>query len=253
MRTLIIEDEKPAADRLKRLISEITPAAEIIERLDTVEDSVNFLKRFSEPDLIFMDIQLADGLSFEIFDQVDIQAPVIFTTAFDQYAIKAFKVNSVDYLLKPIDPKELEAALKKFERRQKDRNNEADYSELIRQMRSTTPIKHKKRFLLKQGTKLIYLEADKVAYFFSQDSSTFLCDTKGSQFIIDLSLDELEEQLNPEKHFRISRSMIVSLNSIEQIEPYLNSRLLLHLKPEFSEEVFVSRKRVKEFKSWLDA
>lgn len=250
MNILIVEDEKPAAHRLRRLLEEIAPDLSVIDRFDSIEDTVAYLKRFPAPDLIFLDIQLADGMSFEIFRQVEVSSPIIFTTAFDQYALQAFKVNSIDYLLKPIDPEELKGAIQKF-RSLHVQGSKVDYEALLAQIESTNR-KLKKRFLLKSGSKLIYIETDQVAYFFSQDSSTFITDTQGKQFLHEMPLDELEQQLDPTQFFRISRSMIINLRSIEQIEPYMNGRLILELNPNFEEQVFVSRQRVREFKEWLD-
>ena len=209
MRALILEDERPAADRLRAILSELAPDIEIIERLDSVEDSVSYLRRFPRPDLIFMDIQLADGMSFEIFNLVEIKSPVIFTTAFDQYALKAFKINSVDYLLKPIDRDELARALDKYREFHARKEEAPDYRFLIDELQNRTEKKFKKRFLIRHGSKLSYLNTEEVAYFFSQDSSSFLTDRNGNQFILDIPLDELEPQLDAERFFRINRKMII--------------------------------------------
>jgi DNA-binding LytR/AlgR family response regulator len=213
-----------------------------------VEDSVAFFREQPSIDLIFMDIQLADGLSFDIFQQVKIDTPVIFTTAWDHYALKAFKVNSIDYLLKPIDETALTEALQKFERIEK---SSLGYDTLVSLLKKEQP-NYRKRFLIKAAGRLAFIPVEDAAYFFSDDGNTFIVTKKGERYLLDLTLEELEIQLQPEFFFRINRKMTVGLDSIQRIEPHLSNRLVVDLKPAFDETVFVSRQRVSEFKSWID-
>lgn len=250
MRIVIIEDETPALKRLQRMVMTACPQAEIIATYDSVEDSVAGLNVLSEIDLIFMDIQLADGISLDIFQKVKVTAPVIFTTAFDHYAVKAFKVNSIDYLLKPVDEKELAAAISKFEARQQS-VSEPDYHQIIQAIREQKQ-PFKQRFLVKTAGRLTFVPTNEVAYFFSDDGNTFLTTNGRDRFLIENTLEEIEGMLDPSVFFRISRKMIMSLHSIKRIEPHLNNRYVLEVHPEFEEEVVVSRQRSAEFRQWLD-
>lgn len=247
MKTLVIEDEIPAARRLGKMLVAARPAASILDTLDSVEGSVRWLRTFPPPDLIFMDIQIADGLSFDIFKQVEITAPVVFTTAFDQYAVQAFKVSAVDYLLKPIDPKDLENALQKFEN-QRFKQNTLDIEALSRLIKKEP---YKERFLVKNGQQLTFLSATDIAYFRSSDGLTQAHTFAGKKFFIENTLEELETLLNPNEFFRISRGLTLRLSAIQKIHPHLNGRLKLELLPTAPEDVFVSRERAGEFKIWL--
>jgi len=247
MKTLLIEDEIPAARRLSKMVMAARPAANILDTLDSVEGSVRWLRTFPSPDLIFMDIQIADGLSFDIFKQVEITAPVVFTTAFDQYAVQAFKVSAVDYLLKPIDPKDLESALQKFEN-QRFKYKPLDIEALSRLIKKES---YKDRFLVKTGQQLTFLSTSDIAYFRSSDGLTQAHTISGKKFFVENTLEELETLLDPREFFRISRGLTVRLNAIQKIHPYLNGRLKLELLPASPEEVFVSRERAGDFKSWL--
>ncbi len=251
MNILLIEDEAPAAKRLQKLILESQAAATITATIDSVEMAVKWLRNFPPPDLIFMDIQLADGLSFDIFTQVKVASPIIFTTAYDQYTLKAFKVNSVDYLLKPIDPTELTSAFDKYHRLYKE---EQTYDvALIKQMiEGMTQKTYKERFLVKQGQQLNYVSIQEIAYFFADEGLVYAQRKSGKKCHIDYSLDQLEELLQPDCFFRINRKMIIHLEAIDKIHTYFNSRLKLELKPTQTDEVIVSRERVGDFKRWLD-
>lgn len=251
MKTLIIEDERPAALRLKKLILECAPQAEILEVIDSVEAAVKWLNTFEKPDLIFMDIQLADGLSFDIFQQTTIKSPVIFTTAYDQYSLKAFKVNSVDYLLKPIDPEELKKAMDKFEEVYHQPQT-YDASAIHKLLESIHSKKYKERFLVKTGQEFSYIPINDIAYFYSEDKIVCAKNVNGKRHILDYTLDQLEECLDPDSHFRINRKYITKLSSISKINTYFNSRLKLELHPAPNDEVIVSRERVGNFKGWLD-
>ena len=247
MRTLVIEDEIPAARRLSKMLTSARPATNILDTLDSVEGAVRWLRTFPPPDLIFMDIQIADGLSFDIFRQVDISAPVVFTTAFDQYAVQAFKVSAVDYLLKPIDPKDLEIAIQKFEN-QRFKQSPLDIDMLSRLIKKES---YKDRFLVKVGQQLSFLPTLDIAYFRSADGLTQAFSHAGKKFFVEHTLEELENLLDPRDFFRVSRGLMVRLTAIQKIHPHLNGRLKLELLPASSEEVFVSRERASEFKVWL--
>ncbi len=251
MNLLIIEDEQPAAKRLTNLIGELRPQWRVLTAIDSVESSVRWLSSNPAPDLAFMDIQLADGLSFDIFQQVSVGMPVIFTTAYDQYTLKAFKVNSIDYLLKPIEPSELGQALHKFEQVfGKKMNYDLDtIQQLIRAMAQPN---YKERFLVKIGQQLTYVNVTDIYYVFSEDGLVQIRLADGKKYLLDYTLEQLEALLDPVDFFRISRKIIVHLQGIAKIAPYFNSRLKLELKPKADFEVIVSRERVNDFKKWLD-
>ena len=253
MKALIIEDEYHAARRLKKMISTIRPDMVILDVLDSVRDCELWFKENPNPDLVFMDIQLADGVSFSIFQKVNITAPVIFTTAFHEYSLKAFKVNSVDYLLKPIDELDLENAINKYEKLNLSRGQSTDES-ISSVMKSFVDKKpFRERFLVKIRDKFIFILADEVAYFYSEESVSFLVTRQGKSFIFDNTLSQLESELDPTKFFRINRKQLVHFSAITSISSYFNNRLKLDLQPKCKEEALVSREKVKEFKLWLGA
>lgn len=257
MNLLLIEDEAPAARRLTKLISDLRPNWRVLDVIDSVEASVQWLRTFPRPDLLFMDIQLADGISFEIFRQADVQTPVIFTTAYDEYTLKAFKVNSVDYLLKPIDEDELALAVQKFEtlRAGSLQTGAAtlppELAQFIAQLaQPKTP--YKERLLIKSGQQMLSVLVDSLAYLYSDEGITFAVDRAGKKYMLDYTLDDADGFLPPRQFFRISRKVIVCQSAISRIHPYFNSRLKLDLQPALAFEVIVSRERVVEFKAWLD-
>jgi len=249
-RILIIEDESLAAKRLARLVTEILPDAEIIGFCDSIQCAIDFLRNNSQPDLIMLDIQLGDGLSFDIFKQVKIDCPVIFTTAFDEYAIKAFELNSIDYLLKPINVDTLKKSLDKFNtlRQQAISFDINALLPLIGQDKKS----YKKRFLIAIGEKLISVNTSDIAYFCAIDKSTFVVDRQNMYYAIDQSLDKLEEILDPQQFFRINRQFIVSPTAIEKMLLLSKSRIKLSLNPPAKEEVFVSNARTHSFREWMD-
>jgi len=250
MRILIIEDEKPAAQRITKLVQALDKTIEIIEVIDSVEDAVAWFKGNEMPDLAFMDIQLADGLSFNIFKEVEVSSPVIFTTAYDEYALEAFKVNSIDYLLKPIDPKALDRAWEKYQSLKGKPNN--DILGLIETFKTQTEQKkYKERFLVKKGDGFKYLTANEAAYFYADGGLTFMISQAGDRHIVDDKMDKLETSLNPKNFFRVNRKLIINERSVGEIANYFNSRLKLSLKPKFDEDVIVARDRVSRFKNWL--
>jgi len=252
MKVLIIEDEKPAAKRITKLVLALDSNIEITEVIDSVEDALAWFNANPMPDLAFMDIQLADGLSFDIFKGADVTCPVVFTTAYDEYALEAFKVNSIDYLLKPIDPEALDRAWKKY--KSLKGSTSSDILGLLDSFRSqTAQKKYKERFLVKKGDGFKYLTADETAYFYAEGGLTFMISQKGERHIVDDKMDKLSTSLNPKNFFRINRKLIINERSVGDISNYFNSRLKLTLKPKFDEEVIVARDRVSGFKSWLGA
>ncbi|MFZ9045992.1 MAG: LytR/AlgR family response regulator transcription factor [Cyclobacteriaceae bacterium] len=249
MKYIILEDEKIAAERLNRLITHIRPNYKHVETLDSVETAVISLTTLNA-DLYFMDIQLADGLSFEIFDQISIDKPIIFTTAYDRYALQAFKQNSMDYLLKPIDEEELAAAIEKFEKLKRSLKNEnsEDYGDLIKAIQPTG----KKRFIVKVGDHLKSIRSSDIQAFYSHDKATYLLTTEGKKYLIDYSLEKVEQLLSKSDFYKISRKFIVNIHFIHDIVAYTNSRLEVKLNHFNEEQIIVARERVQEFKNWLD-
>ena len=253
MNILLIEDEPQAALRLEKLMLSIIPNAVLLSKLDTVKSSVQWLTTHPSPDLIFLDIQLGDGISFSIFDQVDVQAPVIFTTAYDEYALKAFKVNSIDYLLKPIDEENLRLALKKYESLTTAHSLNANkMMESVRLAMQMISKKYKERFVIKVGEHLRSVEVNEIVCFYSLEKTTFAQTKEGRKHILDFTLDQLVELLNPNRYFRINRKYIVAVDAIQDMISYTNSRIKLVLKDFDDEEIIVARERVQEFKDWLD-
>lgn len=251
MNLLIIEDEPQAAQRIEKLIKAINPSAVILGKLDSVKNSVSWLKANPAPDLILMDIQLADGISFSIFDQCEVKSPVIFTTAYDEYALKAFKVNSIDYILKPIDEQELRIALNKFQSLNSTTQPDKILESIGHAVQMLTK-KYKERFIVKVGEHLKSIEIEEILFLFSLEKTTFAQTKDGRKHILDFTLDQLENLLNPENYFRINRKYIISAKSIQDMVSYSNSRLKLALKTWDDDDVIVARERVQEFKDWLD-
>jgi DNA-binding LytR/AlgR family response regulator len=252
MKVLIIEDEPLAAQRLATLVKELVPGAVIADILDTIKSAVAWFNRFDPPDVVLMDIQLADGTSFEIFEQCEVTCPVIFTTAYEAYAIKAFKVNSIDYILKPVDKDELRAALTKLQARV---STESDTKQIIQNMSEavrTLMKKYKSRFVIKVGEHLRTIEIRNVRYFYSQDKTTFCVTDENRNFILDYTLEQLEDIVDPAQFFRINRKYFVTAPAIQDIISFTNSRLKLVLKGSQDKEIIVARERVQEFKQWLD-
>lgn len=249
MRILIIEDEKPAANRLYKLLQVHFPEAELIGNLDTVSHAVRWFGENPAPDLIFCDIQLADGISFEIFEQVSVNSPIIFTTAFDQYAIRAFQVNAIDYLLKPIDPKELERAVEKFNSRKIQPNIDLD---LLKTLIQPQPKSFKSRFLVRFGEKIQSVPVEEIAFFFSEERVTFLQTHAGKKYVLDSTLEQVESQVDPSIFFRLNRKYLSHVDAIEEVLTYSNSRLKVFLRNCTDSDILVSREKVTELKNWLD-
>lgn len=254
MTTLIIEDEKPAARLLQRKLEKLDIA--VATMLHSVEESIHWFSNNQHPDLIFLDIQLSDGLSFEIFEKIDIQSAIIFTTAYDEYALKAFKLNSIDYLLKPIDEDDLEIAVAKFKTRIPkadvgNQNLQLDF-EQIRQMLSNPFEKnYKKRFTVKIGQHLKVITTDEIECFFSENKGTYIHTFDNRNYLIDSTLEILEQEIDKKDFFRVSRKFIVPLTAIREIQVYTNSRLKVILPTYKDDDVIVSREKVQDFKTWL--
>ena len=251
MKVVIIEDEKLAAEKLDRYLKQYDASMEVVAQLPSISEAVTFLTSHQqELDVIFMDIQLTDGLSFEIFHQINIQRPVIFTTAYDEYAIDAFKVNSIDYLLKPISFMDLTQALKKFEGLKKQFAPAEQISTAIQQIAEKSHFKD--RFLVKRGNHIQSIPVSEIILFYAEGRTAFLLTQAGKKYIIEYKLEDLEGMLNPRTFFRVNRSYIVSIRGIQDILMYSNSRLKITLVAETDKEIIVSREKVKRFKSWLE-
>jgi two-component system, LytTR family, response regulator LytT len=257
MKILIVEDEDLAVKKLKKTLMSVDESATVVGEADSIKSTVSWLQSNPAPDLILMDIELADGQSFEIFNHVQVKSPVIFITSYDEYALKAFKVNSVDYLLKPVQKEDLLAALEKYRDMKKLYTAEPAtpqvlIEDLVKELQQKLQTKEfRKRFLVKHGQKLVSVEVDEIAYFFSDGRLNFFKTFDNKKFVVDYTMDELNEMLDPDKYFRISRSFFISVNSVAQIHDYFGNRLMLQLKPETDKEAIVSREKVTEFKNWL--
>jgi DNA-binding LytR/AlgR family response regulator len=249
MKVIIIEDEVLAARRLKQMIHEYDSTIEIVAELESVEESIKWFQNNAEPDLIFLDIHLEDDLSFAIFEKVNINAPVIFTTAFDEYAIKAFKMKSIDYLLKPIVQSELAAALKKYKELSAKQRPSHELQKLYEMIIEKKP-QYRERFSVAFGQKIKTFTVNEIAYFFSQDGATYAILKNNTSYPVDVSLDKLMNELSPGMFFRINRQMIVSIHAIKEVIVYPKSRLKLDLAPEMN-DVFVSLDKVTPFKDWF--
>jgi DNA-binding LytR/AlgR family response regulator len=252
LKILIIEDEPQAAKRIETLVLELVPQAIILNKIDSVKKSVQWFKENAAPDLTLMDIQLADGTSFQIFEQCDVKCPVIFTTAYDEYALKAFKVNSIDYILKPVDKNDLQSALKKLESLSRNSDDTRKLLNSIGEVVQKLSKKYKERFVIKVGEHLRTIEVKDILYFYSQDKATFCHTNENRNHILDFTLEQLEDMIDPMAYFRVNRKYYVRAEAIQDIISYTNSRLRLALKNSQDNDVIVARERVQEFKQWLD-
>lgn len=252
MNILLIEDEELAVKKLLKIVAAVDPGAEIVGTLDSIQSSVEWLSAYPAPDLIMMDIELADGQSFEIFNRVEVKSPVIFTTSYDEFALKAFKVNSVDYLLKPIQKDELEAALNKFKKLKHEKSDGINLERFVKDLQEKLqPKVYRSRFLVKHGQKLVSIDINDIAFFFSDGRLNFFKTTDNRMFVVDYTMEELEEMLDPQKYFRISRAFFVSNKSVDKIDEYFGNRLILGLKPMVDKQALVSREKVTDFKKWM--
>jgi DNA-binding LytR/AlgR family response regulator len=249
MNCLIVEDEKLASERLVGLIKKYDPSIGVSEIVQSVKNAVQWLNTHKAPDIIFMDIQLADGLSFEIFEQTIVKAPVIFTTAYDEYALKAFKVNSIDYLLKPVDLNELKNAIDKY----KENNSPEEIPvQVFDSIMHTLTKKYKDKFVINVGEHIKVFTTEDIQCFYSMGKCNFLQNNSGRDYAINYSLDQLEDLLDPAQFFRINRKFIVSFSAISDIISYSNSRLKVKLNSNESDDLIVSREKVQDFKKWLE-
>lgn len=248
MNVVIIEDEYLTAERLENLLRKYDASIQVLTKLPSVSEAVEWFQEHPVPDLAFMDIHLEDGLAFAIFDQISLTVPVIFTTAYDEYTIRAFKVNSVDYLLKPIDYEELTAALDKFKSLRQPMPDLKNILQLIQKPQET---EYKSRFMISIGTKIRSVETADIAYFFSEDKSTFLVTQDGQKLPVEYSLDKLNQVTDPKRFFRVNRQFLVAFPAIETIHTYSAGKLKVDLDPEPRAEVFVSGDRITDFKVWL--
>ena len=254
MKVVIIEDEYPAAERLEKLLHRTDQAIKVVAILDSVEASVRWLQHNTSPDLILSDIQLSDGLSFEIYEQVLIQSPIIFTTSYDEYAIRAFKLKSIDYLLKPIKYEELAQAIRKYQtfRNEFSGNDQAARLEQLLDNLSGTERAYKKRFLVKKQEQLIPVTDEEIAYFHTEHELVYLTTRTNKKYVVDYTLEQIESRLNPAQFFRINRQFILNISAIQQIHTYFSSRLKLQIHPSSDDEILVSKGKVKPFKAWLE-
>jgi len=254
MKALIIEDEYPAAERLTKLIHKADATIEILAILDSIEAAKRWFASHTAPDLIFSDIQLSDGLSFAIFEEIDVKSPIIFTTSYDEYAIKAFKVKSIDYLLKPIKPYELVAAINKFKETQVAFSAN-DYTLKMQSLLDSLPMagrKYKTRFLVQQQGQLLPIPQEQIAYFFTANEMVCLVRSDNRQFLVNYTLEELEKLLNPAYFYRLNRQYIAALPAVQKIHTYFNGKLKLELHPEPSHEILISREKAPFFKEWIE-
>jgi DNA-binding LytR/AlgR family response regulator len=251
MKVLIIEDERPAARRLQRLLEKLDVVVHTV--LHSVDESVEWFANNPHPDLIFLDIQLSDGLSFEIFEEVDIKSAVIFTTAFDEYALQAFKLNSIDYLLKPIEENELKEAVNKYRQRIPDKQDiRLNFDDIKKLLTNPVEREYKKRYTTRIGQHIKMIPVDDIELFYSENKGTYAHTFDGRDYLLDTTLEQLEEELEPPTFFRVNRTYIVNINAIKDIVAYTNSRLKLRFDNYRDQEVIVARERVKDFKRWLE-
>jgi len=251
MKVLIVEDEIVAAKRLQKLIHACDPSIQILDVLQTAIDATNFLSQ-KKPDLIFLDVQLADGICFEIFERIEVDSPIIFTTAYNDYMLQAFKVNSVDYLLKPIKEEELNQSIDKFKRyKYQDPNNKKGLEFLLKEYIKDKNA-YKCRFLVKSGRGYVSINVDEIAYILSESKLNYIITSLGKRYVVDHTLEQIESILDPVEFLKINRNFVVSSRCIKRIEPYFNNRMLLELDPPSKQDVYVSRSYLKVFKEWMN-
>uniref|UniRef100_UPI004049B44E LytR/AlgR family response regulator transcription factor n=1 Tax=Fulvivirga sp. TaxID=1931237 RepID=UPI004049B44E len=251
MKVLILEDETLAGQKVKQLLHEIDDNLEILDIIKTVEDAKAWYDENETPDLIISDIRLLDGLSFEFFESIDYPNPVIFTTAYDQYAIKAFEVNSVDYLLKPIQKEKMEQALSKVAKKNSSEADKIPYQDIIALMQSQQK-EYKSRFMIKTGQKILAIPVEKIAYFCSVNKLTYIVGYDGKKYPYDQTLEVVDQQVDPKLFFRANRKYITKFDAISEIHPYFKGRIKINLNPEAEDDIVISADRTPEFKKWLD-
>lgn len=254
IQTLIVEDEVHAANRLRDMLGKLDEDISVLTVLDSIESTVKWLNTHPAPDLIFLDIQLADGRSFEIFEQVNLQSPIIFTTAYDEFALKAFSLHSIDYLLKPLKPEALRESIKKY-RSIKNYFSNSGFEEkmqaLLTGFRTTEKI-YKNRFLVNKGDSSIPVVTEDIAYFYAEDKEVFLVNFQGKQYFINYSLDTLVDMLDPKLFYRANRQFIIAAKAVERVRNYFNYKLKVEVRPRTEKEIIISRAKVGEFRNWLN-
>ncbi len=250
MKVLIVEDEAPAARRLTRLLNELDENIKVLETLDTIAATVAWFEHHTPPDLLFLDIQLADGLSFQIFNKMAIPCPIVFTTAYDEYTLDAFRVNSIDYLLKPIRRENLAQSLQKLSE-VKDYYRGSPPKNIENLLQQVKTDEYRERFLVRLGERLVSVPIEEVAYFVTEEKVVILHTHDGKRYALDYALDELEAMLDPKRHFRLNRQVISSFDAIRAVHQHFKGKLLVKLHPEPSQEVLVSREKSPVFKQWL--
>jgi two-component system response regulator LytT len=260
MNALIVEDEELAVRKLRKLLQDVAPTLDVAGVTHSIEDTVDWLENQraaggTDPDLIFLDIELADGQSFEIFERTPVRSTVIFTTSYDEYALQAFRVNSIDYLLKPVQREDLQRSLQKYEDLRggtpAGEGPNGQIEKLIRELQRQNGPAYRQRFLVKQGQRMLSVNVEEIAYFYTDERYSFFVTHHNQRFLVDYTLDELIEALDPARFFRINRGAIVTHAAVEQIQPYFGNRLALVLRPVFDREALVSRERVSDFKHWM--
>jgi two-component system, LytTR family, response regulator len=254
MKIIIVEDEIHNQRMLVGMINALRPEWEIVASFVSISDTVTWMKNNPEPDLVFMDIQLVDGLCFSIFEKVKVNSPVIFTTAYDEYAIQAFKVNSIDYLLKPIKEEDLEIAIKKLEDilyKLRDLSSVFDYSQIAKAIQSGEH-KYRKRFLISKGSSFIKICVEDIAYFYSENKISYVVTFKNEQHVLDLTLEKIAEELDPRVFYRANRQYIITLEAMHKVEAYFGGKLIVRLIPPFKDKITISRLKATDFKHWID-
>jgi two-component system, LytTR family, response regulator LytT len=254
MKIFIVEDEQLAVERLEKMLKETQPDVELLGHAESIRASVEWLQQNPPPDVILMDIELCDGQSFEIFNQTNVTSSVIFTTSYDEYALKAFKVNSIDYLLKPVKKEDLNNALNKYKQLKKQftgTQQSVVIENLVQELKQQQLKEYRNRFLIKSGQRLISVEVNDIAYFYADDRITYFRTWDKAKYIVDYTIEELEQMLNPKDFCRVNRAFIIHPKCVHQIHTYFNGKLKLELKPEPDKEVMISRERVQDFKNWM--
>ncbi|MEM9300112.1 MAG: LytTR family DNA-binding domain-containing protein [Bacteroidota bacterium] len=252
MNILIIEDETLAAEKLENLLKELDASVNILGKLKSIETVTDWFESSGDkPDLIISDIRLLDGLSFEIFKQVDYKGAVIFTTAYDQYAIKAFEVNSIDYLLKPVQKEKLKNSLEKFKSLNSAMESPFPYEELVAMIKGQQH-EYKSRFMVRTGNKIVAVPVEKISYFYSQNKLTYIVTHDNKKYPLDQPLEVIDKQLDPKQFFRANRQFIITFESVDEIHPYFKGRVKINLKHQPDEEIIISAEKSPEFKKWLD-
>lgn len=247
IRVLILEDEEPAAKRLKKLLQETTEETEVLAVLESIKAAKEWFEQNPQPQLILADIHLADGISFELFKQVEVNCPILFTTAYDEYALQAFKLNSIDYLLKPIKKEELQQALKKYK---KINSPSPNISNLLQTVQAPAE-KYRQRFIIRYGEHIKTIETKDIAYFYTETRSNFIVTSDGKRYVVDFNLDQLQDMVDPAKYYRINRQFIIGIHAISQMTTWTKGRVNIQLNPAAKQETIVSTERSADFKKWL--